>query len=42
MFFGYLLTTELPVLDTLIVQRLLQSIQPELLKKSLSRRPLNV
>lgn len=42
MFFGYLLTTELPVLDTLIVQILLQSIQTELLKKSLYRRPLNV
>lgn len=42
MFFGYLLTTELPVLDTLIVQTLPQSIQTELLKKSLSRRPLNV
>lgn len=41
MFFGYLLTTELPVLDTLIAQTLLQSIQTELLKKSLSRRPLN-
>lgn len=42
MFFGHLLTTELPVLDTLIVQKLPQSIQAELLKKSLSRRPLNV